>query len=376
MVNLAVLSLALIAACAMSAAAAAPARSGAVLLGTLKVCHSIIDCKTSDLQLVRVNGGGVVKTLGIIYTGIPDAQRLSTTVVAAGSAATGLCIVLITSPVDLNTTAVVLRVAADASSFTIAASKSVPYINSTHLSYDEAASCAYASTWNGTVYVPPTLPTMQNCNNSIRYKIALDSSLSLATSSAGQLYSQPNVYPLTASPIDALGLLHAAVFPLLDDPCMHVISLNTTSGSSTVSPCINGFYNPSGPPPPVFLMSSSSPSKLLVLCDNVVGPAVGVLDSSDASFTFLITNRQMGALAFWGPDLCSWDTANTRLHCLFNTALSTNASQTEQLFTAAAPADATWVVSSITFASGKAELASSSADIDNPPRSVVFWTYE
>ena len=118
-------------------------------------------------------------------------------------------------------------------------------------------------------------------------------------------------------------------------------------------------------------MAAPEPNKLFVLCDNVVGPAVGLLDASDASFTFLITNQQMGALAFWGPDLCSWDTANTRLHCLFNTALASNAS-----YTAIAAADATWVVSSITFESGKAELASSSADIDEPPRSVVFWNYD
>ena len=356
MMRLALPLLALILAMSTSAAAAspAPARSRAVLRGTLKVCHSIIDCKTSDLQLVRVTGAGTVKKLGIIYSGIPDAQRLSTTIVTAGSAATGIFIVLITSPVDLNTTAVVLRVPADASSFTIAASKTVPYINSTSLSYDLAASCAYASTWNGTVI-----------------KISLDPTLSLTTSSAGLLYSQPNIYPLSASPIDALGQIHAAVFPLLDDPCMHVITFNTTSGTSTQSPCLNGFYNPSGPPPPVFLMAASQPNKLLVLCDNVVGPAVGVLDHADASFSFLITNRQMGAVAFWGPDLCSWDTPNTRLHCLFNTALAANASRAHT-----SASDATWVVSSITFAEGKAQLDSSSADIDEPPRSVVFWTYE
>jgi hypothetical protein len=43
---------------------------------------------------------------------------------------------------ELNTTAVVLRVAADAASFTIAASKSVPYINSTSITIDDAESCA------------------------------------------------------------------------------------------------------------------------------------------------------------------------------------------------------------------------------------------
>lgn len=37
------------------------------------------------------------------------------------------------------------------------------------------------------------------------FRIALDSSLSLATSAAGQLYTQPNVYPLAASPVDHLG---------------------------------------------------------------------------------------------------------------------------------------------------------------------------
>ncbi len=126
----------------VAAAAAAPARSTAVLVGTLKQCHSPFDCKTSDLQFVRVTGEGVVKKLGVIYRGIPDAERLSTTVVAAGSAASGLFIVLVTSPISLNTTAVVLHVAADASSYTVAASKAVPYINSTAISLDLAESCA------------------------------------------------------------------------------------------------------------------------------------------------------------------------------------------------------------------------------------------
>ncbi len=134
------IALALVAAAA--AAAAAPARSSAVLVGTLKQCHSAFDCKTSDLQFVRVTGEGVVKKLGVIYTGIPDAERLSTTVVAAGSAASGIFIVLVTSPVSLNTTAVVLHIAADASSYTVAASKAVPYINATAISLDLAESCA------------------------------------------------------------------------------------------------------------------------------------------------------------------------------------------------------------------------------------------
>ncbi len=59
----------------------APARSECVLVGTLKIfkqCHSVFDCKTTDLQLVRATGEGVVKKLGVIYRGIPDAQRLST----------------------------------------------------------------------------------------------------------------------------------------------------------------------------------------------------------------------------------------------------------------------------------------------------------
>jgi hypothetical protein len=59
-----------------------------------------------DLQLARVTGEGVVRNLGIIYRGIPDAQR----------------------PVDLNTTAVVLLVAAEALSFTVAANKAMPRI--------------------------------------------------------------------------------------------------------------------------------------------------------------------------------------------------------------------------------------------------------
>jgi hypothetical protein len=92
----------------------------------------------------------------------------------------------------------------------------------------------YACTWNGTVF-----------------RISLDPTLSLATSIAGVLYTQPDVYPLTASPIDSLGaqrqchlrqcksvtfgagLLHAAVFPLLDDPCMHVMTFNTSSGAAS-----------------------------------------------------------------------------------------------------------------------------------------------
>jgi hypothetical protein len=263
----------------------APAKE-AVLVGTLTQCHSVFDCKSSDLQLVRVTSAGVVKKLGVIYTGIPDAQRLSTTVVAAGSASTGIYMVcchistllfsssvttseifvmrealayfyrqvLVTSAVDLNTTAIVLRVSADALSFTVAASKSLPYINSTSLSLDQAASCVfvsppvallgisatdalllcrYASTWNGTVF-----------------KISLDSSLSLTTTTAGLMYSQPDVYPLAASPIDdhgasrscstqqrrrlitAAGLISAAVFPLLDSPCMHVYTFNTSSGTA------------------------------------------------------------------------------------------------------------------------------------------------
>jgi hypothetical protein len=89
----------------------------------------------------------------------------------------------------------------------------------------------------------------------------------------------------------------------------------------------------------------------------------------------------MGALSFWGPDLCSWDVANTRLHCLFNTALASNSFlKGSPLLTSPLPptsaADATWVVSSITFAAGAAKLVSSSAVIDDPPRSVVFWTYQ
>jgi hypothetical protein len=43
--------------------------------------------------------------------------------------------------VDLNTTAVVLHVAADALSFTVAASKAMPYINATAISFDEPAAC-------------------------------------------------------------------------------------------------------------------------------------------------------------------------------------------------------------------------------------------
>jgi hypothetical protein len=104
-----------------------PLLSSTVLLGTLKQCHSIFDCKTTVLQFVRVTGEGVVKKLGVICSGIPDAQVLSTTVVAAGSAASGIYMLLVTSPFQLNTTAVVLLVAADAMSFTIAASKSLPY---------------------------------------------------------------------------------------------------------------------------------------------------------------------------------------------------------------------------------------------------------
>jgi hypothetical protein len=83
----------------------------------------------------------------------------------------------------------------------------------------------------------------------------------------------------------------------------------------------------------------------------------------------------MGALSFWGPDLCSWDVANSRLHCLFNTALASVASRKASLPFAAGSKDATWVVSSITFSEGAAKLVSSSADIDDPPRSVVFWYY-
>ncbi len=141
MMRVAFITLALVAAFA-AAATAAPARSSAVLLGTLKECHSAFDCKTSDLQFVRVTGEGVVKKLGVIYTGIPDAKRLSTTVVAAGSAASGMYMVLITSPVDLNTTAVVLRVASDGLSFTVAVSKAVPYINATSVTLHDTESCA------------------------------------------------------------------------------------------------------------------------------------------------------------------------------------------------------------------------------------------
>jgi hypothetical protein len=144
MVRAVLLAFALVAACTSSIAAAAvpaPARSESVLVGTLKQCHSVFDCKTTDLQLARVTGEGVVKKLGIIYRGIPDAQRLSTTVIAAGSAASGLYMVLVTSPVDLNTTAVVLHVAADALSFSVAASKAMPYINATAISFDEPAAC-------------------------------------------------------------------------------------------------------------------------------------------------------------------------------------------------------------------------------------------
>lgn len=362
MAHMILVALALVAACAVSAAA--PARSESVLVGTLKQCHSVFDCKTTDLQLVRVTGEGVVKKLGIIYRGIPDAQRLSTTVVAAGSAASGIYMVLVTSPVDLNTTAVVLRVAADAQSFSVAASKAVPYINATSISFDESASFAYASTWNGTVF-----------------QISLEPAMSLATSSVGALYTQPDVYPLTASPIDSLGLLHAAVFPLLDDPCMHVVTFNTSSGAATQSPCLNGFYDTSGNPPPVTLMAAPQPDHLLVLSDNVAGPSVGLLDYSDGSFSFYITTSEMGALSFWGPDLCSWDVGNTRLHCLFNTALASSASLAAPPFlaahsTATSATDATWVVSSITFAAGAAKLVSSSAVIDDPPRAIVFWTYQ
>jgi hypothetical protein len=89
----------------------------------------------------------------------------------------------------------------------------------------------------------------------------------------------------------------------------------------------------------------------------------------------------MGALSFWGPDLCSWDVGNTRLHCLFNTALASSASLAAPPFlaahsTATSATDATWVVSSITFAAGAAKLVSSSAVIDDPPRAIVFWTYQ
>jgi lipoprotein-anchoring transpeptidase ErfK/SrfK len=142
MVRAALLAFAVVAACSVAIAAAAPARSESVLVGTLKQCHSAFDCKTTDLQLARVTGEGVVKKLGIIYRGIPDAQRLSTTVVAAGSAASGIFMVLVTSPVELNTTAVVLRIAADALSFTVVASKAIPYINATAISFDEPATCA------------------------------------------------------------------------------------------------------------------------------------------------------------------------------------------------------------------------------------------
>ena len=83
----------------------------------------------------------------------------------------------------------------------------------------------------------------------------------------------------------------------------------------------------------------------------------------------------MGALAFWGPDLCAWDVANTRLHCLFNTALASKFSLSSPR-PAISGGDATWVVSSITFTQGSAKVASSSADIDDPPRSVVFWGYQ
>jgi hypothetical protein len=138
--RLALVALALITACAVCTAA--PAHSQSVLVATLKQCRSAFDCKTTDLQLVRVTGEGVVKKLGIIYRGIPDAQRMSTTVIAAGSAASGIYMILVTSAVDLNTTAIVLRVAADASSFTVAAIKSVPYINATSISLDESASFA------------------------------------------------------------------------------------------------------------------------------------------------------------------------------------------------------------------------------------------
>jgi hypothetical protein len=82
----------------------------------------------------------------------------------------------------------------------------------------------------------------------------------------------------------------------------------------------------------------------------------------------------MGSLSFWGPDLCSWDVAGARLHCLFNTALASTASLAAPS-TSASAADATWVVSSITFAAGAAKLESSGAVIDDPPRAVVFWTY-
>jgi hypothetical protein len=80
----------------------------------------------------------------------------------------------------------------------------------------------------------------------------------------------------------------------------------------------------------------------------------------------------MGALAFWGPDLCAWDVANTRLHCLFNTALASQPSlpHSSPPLTAG---DATWVVTSITFSAAAAKLVSSSPVIDDPPRAVVFW---
>ena len=81
--------------------------------------------------------------------------------------------------------------------------------------------------------------------------------------------------------------MHAAVFPLLDDPCMHVMTFNTSSGASTQacrtlcsprfpltycqSPCLNGFYDTSGNPPPVTLMAAAQPNQLLVLSDNVAG---------------------------------------------------------------------------------------------------------
>ncbi len=82
----------------------------------------------------------------------------------------------------------------------------------------------------------------------------------------------------------------------------------------------------------------------------------------------------MGALSFWGPDLCSWDVANTRLHCLFNTALAANGARTLP-FPPISATDSTWVVSSITFSETAAKVTSSSAVIDDPPRAVVFWTY-
>ena len=81
--------------------------------------------------------------------------------------------------------------------------------------------------------------------------------------------------------------MHAAVFPLLDDPCMHVMPFNASSGASTQarisqcppctpltyhqSPCLNGFYDTSGNPPPVTLMAAAQPNQLLVLSDNVAG---------------------------------------------------------------------------------------------------------